>query len=171
MGKVKRMKNGQFQVRTEAEAIEALTRMEEFQAEVAELQREHGILELMEDATELKKAATAWAEKNLEGEDNRVDLGNGRWGTLIRGAEQVWVLTKTEAPKMAGVVPLRQVLKKKFKSPEEFKEIWKRATKTVANPEGIDALVSEGILTDDEIAPALIEKKRAPYLRMFGASE
>ena len=56
---------------------------------------------------------------------------------------------------------------KKQDALDQFSDIWSRVTRRVANPEGIDEIVGEGIVSLDEIKGAFVEKTKAPYLRGF----
>jgi hypothetical protein len=166
---LKILTNGQYVVKTKAQAVEALQMMETIKEEVAAIRKRHGMDDLEQDAVELKKAVTRYCTSN--GVD-RLDFTHDKshyHGTLIAGFDKKWVLTNEDlasAGQPQGAKPLRSILKRKFQA-EEFKRIWARATKRVVDPEGIDALVSEGVLSEHDVAPALVEKPRTPYLRIF----
>jgi hypothetical protein len=167
---LKILTNGQYVVKTKAQAIEALQMMETIKEEVAAIRKRHGMDDLEQDAVELKKAVTRYCTSN--GVD-RLDFTHDKshyHGTLIAGYDKKWLLTTDDlrsAGQPTGAKALRSILKRKFLNADEFKRVWSRATKRVADPEGIDALVSEGILSERDIAPALAEKPRTPYLRIF----
>jgi hypothetical protein len=173
---LKRLPNGQYDVTTEKQAKEALKVSQELTEEIAELQKEHGILEMMDDATELKKAVLRFAQTKGMRQINFP----GYHATLVEVpyASQI-VGTKDDLPEgdagfkthKDGVIPLRTIIFKKFKSKTKAKEIWKRATKRVVDSEAVDELVAEGILTVDEVAPAFIEKMKTPFLRVYKDAE
>lgn len=169
---LKMLSNGQYQVRTLKEAQEALQGMKNLQAEIEELMKEHGIDEMMQDATEMKKAATAYAVKNkLE----QIKC-KGFHATLIEQSYDTHFLAVDEDVREAQPTvdrPLKSVkaiLRKKFgpmTKGSKSLDIWKRVTKPVVDKAALDEVVGEGLLTVKEITPAFIEKKKAPYLRLF----
>ena len=67
------------------------------------------------------------------------------------------------------VIPPRKLFVKKFgKGTAEFKAAWKRATKPVADVPELEMMVGEDLLTVKELAKCYAEKKKTPYLRIFG---
>lgn len=163
---LKTNKNGSYTVTTKADAVKALKMMQERQEEVMRLQAEAGITELMQEATELKKAATAYVVANgIE----KLDLGD-HYATLRQdGYARQWIATKDDLEKLdapTGAIPLRTILKKSL-TPENFKEVWNRVTKRVVDADALQEAVDEGILDEEEIAPAFVEKTKAPYLRLY----
>jgi hypothetical protein len=169
---VKALKNGQYKISSKADAVKALKMMQERSDEAQELMRENGITELMQEAAELKKAATAYCVANgitkLDMDDSyaslREDAYDRRW--IARKID----LGELENPR--GAVPLYDILKDKFvrgrkKQPAKFKEIWNRVTKRVVDPDALQEVIDEGLLDEDEIAAAFVEKTKAPYLRIY----
>lgn len=167
---LKLLTNGQYVVKTKKQAVEALQMMETLKGEIAALRKEHGLDELEQDAVELKKAATRYlVENGVERLDFTHDVVNMH-GTLVAGFDKKWLLTNEDlqsAGQPTGAKSLRSILRKKFSDPADFKRVWARVTKRVVNPEGIDELVSEGAIDEDDVAPALVEKPRTPYLRIY----
>ena len=169
---LKRLKNGQFQVRNVQEAKEALIGSENLKAEVETLMREHGISEMMEDASEMKKAATAWAANT---DTQRIDLGTGRQGepyALLRkdkyGGKWIASSDDLDADTPAGAIPLIYILRQKFKNKTERSEIWNRVTKRSVDVDSLNRVVQEGVLSAEDIAPAFYEKEKAPFLIVYG---
>jgi hypothetical protein len=169
---LKRLKNGQFQVKNVEEAREALIGSENLKEEVQALMQEHGITEMMEDAAEMKKAATAWAANT---DTPRIDLGNGRQGepyALLRRDKYggTWIASSDDIDgnTPVSVIPLLYILRKKFKNKTERSEIWNRITKRTVDQDALDRVVREGLLTAEEIAPAFYEKEKAPFLIVYG---
>jgi hypothetical protein len=168
---LKRLKNGQYKVSNLAEAKEALEGVQNLAAEVESLMKEHGISEMMEDAAEMKKAATAWAANT---DTQRIDLGTGRKGqpyALLRRDKYggTWVATEEDlddAP--VSAVPLLTILRKKFKNRQERSEIWNRVTRRSVDPENLQRVVDEGLLSAEDIAPAFWEKEKTPFLIVYG---
>jgi hypothetical protein len=168
---LKMLDNGQYVVKTLAEAQEALAMMRELEAEIRTIQKEHGIDEMMQDATELKKAAQAYAvEKGLE----RIE-GDGFHGTLIsQSFDSHFIATDedlaNEEPAGRKLNSLRAIIRKKFgpyTKGSKSSQLWRRATKPVVDRTALDEIVAEGLLTVKEITPAFVEKKKSPYLRIF----
>jgi hypothetical protein len=165
---IPRLANGQYEVKSLKQAKEALLACKELDNSIMELQREHGITEMMEDASELKKAATRWADAN---DAERIDLGGGRYVGLRRDKYGgTWVADVDDLTESvpSTVVPLRRILKKKFKDAATFKEVWMRVTKRTVDSDALAQEVSAGILTAEEIAPAFFEKEKAAFLRFYG---
>ena len=170
---LKRNINGQYVLKTERDVKAALTLMEELSDGIAELEKEHGIDEMRMDATELKRAATQYAaEKELD----QISLSANHYYKLIQaGYDRRWILDKSELTEAGlasvdGHTTLRAAIRRVLKRNGEldsFSEIWSRVTKRVADPEGIDEIVGEGIVSMDEIKGAFVEKTKAPYLRGF----
>ena len=165
--------NGEYVLKNKTQLKSALLLMQELADDIEALRLKHGIQELEQDATELKKAATRYMEEN---EIDEVALEGGQYGKLVRGAyDRRWILSDdelTEAELADGARSLRRILKKKFKnSPDKFKQAYAFVSKRVADPEGIQEAVSEGLVTEKEIAPAFVEKEKRPYLRVFGERE
>lgn len=167
---LRRLKNGQYRVRNLAEAKEALQGSLNLKDEIEAVMKEHGITELMEDAAEMKKAATAWA---AETDTERIDLGKGRQGepyALLRRDKYggTWVVSEDDlenAP--VAAVPLIKILRKKFKDRTERSEILNRVTRRTIDAAGLERVVSEGLLTTEDVAPAFYEKEKAPFLMMI----
>lgn len=169
---LKRLQNGQYEVKTLKQAQEALKTMGELNASISELMEEHGITEMMADAAEMKKAATHWAANT---DTARIDLGNGRKGepyALLRRDKYggTWLATDdditNEAPPKA--VSLQWILRKKYRDKTTRSEIWNRITKRSVNQDGLKRVIDEGLLSDSEIAPAFYEKEKAPFLIVYG---
>lgn len=153
-------KNGTYVISSQADAVEALTLMEKKSAEVKKLMEKHGIEKRMQDATELKKAATNFmAMKNVEA----LELPIGKVAKLIQATKGMWIGTKDDLP---DDVSAREV--KTLKSLVS-KEIWMKLSRRVPDPAKIEEAVSEGLVEEDEIADAYLEKANAPYVRLFDA--
>lgn len=161
--KLKRNVNGTYTVKTKDDAKKALLLSNELRKEIEQIEEDQGLLELRQDATALKQAATQFlAAKGIDG----LDLGD-LYATLRRDAyARRWIATDEDlADAPEGAKSLRTILRKKFKSnPDKFKEIWRRITKPVAVAEEVQWLVDEGIVEEDEIAPAFVEKTKAPFV-------
>lgn len=166
---LKMLDNGQYVVKNAKQAKEALGAMRELQASIEEIEKENDLPEMRQDATEMKKAVQRWMEET-EADQLQCD---GYHATLIRGNyDGRWIGTDedlVDANSPDGAIPLRRILKKKFDK-AGAKEVWQRITKRVVDPDVLDEVVAEGILAADEVAPAYVEKTKAPYLRIFDES-
>lgn len=157
----KRLANGQYVISSKAEAVRAMTMVQNIQTEIAEIEKEHGIDEMKVDATELKKAATAYCDaKNIE----LLEMPEvGKIARLIRavGAKR-WIGTKEDIDDKtpAGVKPLRSLVDK---------ETWMKITTRIPDPVKIDEAIAEGVITAKAVAPAYIETTKAPYLGVYNA--
>jgi hypothetical protein len=170
---LKRHANGEYEIKSEAQAKSALKLMEELNDSIIELQKEHGIDEMMMDATELKKAVTRFA---VENEVDQITLSRNHYFKLIQaGYDRRWILDKAELTEAGlanadGHTTLRAAIRRRLKKDgalDTFTDVWARVTKRIANPEGIDEIVGEGIVSMDDIQGAFVEKTKAPYLRGF----
>jgi hypothetical protein len=162
-----RTQNGQYVIKSKPQLKAALVLMQELKDEISEAMKEHGIDEMQQDAVELKKAAEGYmTTKDID----EIQLTNGSYAKLIRGGyDRHWVLNDSEIPENApGVKSLRSILKKKFGGNTlGYKDAMRRITKRIPDAERIEEAVSEGLLTEKEIAPAFVEKEKKPYLRIF----
>jgi hypothetical protein len=163
--------NGTYTVKTKADAIKALKMMQERSEEAQALMKEHGINELMQEAAELKKAATAYCvAKRI----TKLDMDDSYAQLREDGYDRRWIATSSELASLdnpAGATPLRVILINKWKSqPDTFKVVWRRITKRVVDADALQEAVDEGIVTEDEIAPAFVEKHKSPYLRVYPKS-
>jgi hypothetical protein len=168
---VKANDNFTYTVTSKKDAVKALRMMQERQEEIARIERENGIPELRQEATELKKAATMFC---VARKISQLDMGDSYAQLREDGYDRRWIATRhdledVDAP---GAVPLRTILQRALggKS-EEFKAAWNRITKRVIDADALQEIVDEGIVDEDEIAPAFVEKKRAPYLRIYSKGE
>lgn len=163
--------NGTYEVKSLKDAKQALEGMMALDAEIRELMEEHGISEMMQDATEMKKAAQAYCvAKGIE----RVEMGDVHFTLVKQAYDSRFIATEAdltgEEPVDRKVVPLRQIIRKKFGpfgKGKKASEIWKRITKPVVVKEALDEVVAEGLLSVDDISPSFVEKQKAPYLRKF----
>lgn len=150
---LKRNKNGTFTVKTKAEAEEALTELDRIQTEIGPK---------MIEAAELKKAATAFAEKK------NVDVVqlDGAYYRLITRNTRMWIATDDDMPQgvKGGAKSLQSIVKgiKIGKKP-----LWQLITKRVPDPELIDEAVRQGWISEKKIGKAFIEKPQNPFLQRY----
>jgi hypothetical protein len=165
---VKALKNGQYKISSKADAVKALKMMQERSEEAQELMRENGITELMQEAAELKKAATAYCVDNGI---TKLDMGDSYASLREDAYDRRWIATIDDFADMgtpAGAIPLRTILRDRWrKKPDKLKEIWNRVTKRVVDPDALQEVIDEGLLDEDEISAAFVEKTKAPYLRIY----
>lgn len=169
---VKVNSNGSYTVTSKEGAVKALKMMNERSEEAQALMAEHGISELMQEATELKKAATAFCvAKGVE----KLDLGD-QYATLREdGYDRRWILDDdeiTDESLPVGVVSLHSIIVAKYGNELKVKgskarKLWMKITKRVVDAEALQEAVDRGDLDEDEIEPAFVEKKKAPYLRLY----
>jgi hypothetical protein len=170
---LKQKADGTFEIRDEDEAVRALVMMTRIADEITEIEKEHGIDEMRQDAIELKKAATDFCiSQGFE----RLDLPDGRWATLVESTqERTFVSTRDEMDENTPsyVVPLDEIVGDRTVSIKRGGKIrklklWNLLTRRVVDREKIEMAVGRNWLTVDEIAPSYYEKHRRPYLRIFG---
>ncbi len=149
-------KKKQIQIKSAADAQAALERMEEIQDEVEPL---------MKEATEIKKAVTAFAvKKKLD-----VIQIDGAYYRQINRSTRMWVAEPGEMPSaIPGAKSLKEICKgKKVKIKGKLVPLWNLITKRVPDPAAIDKAVNEGWIKEKEISKAYIEKPQAPFLQRF----
>lgn len=134
-----------------------------------ELKQEHGISELEDEISEGKKVLAA-----VMGEHKLAQIeGEGFHATLIKAVKaRYWILTDDdEIPVGYKAKSLKSIIRKKhgpFSKGSISQRLWTRyVTKRVADPEGIERAVAEGLLTQKEVAAAYIEEEKQPYVRIF----
>lgn len=172
---LKPTKSGEYHIKTLKEAKEALVLFQSIKGELDEIREREGMAEMEQDGVELKKAVTRFA---VSTKTERIDFDDGVHATLVSqfyGAE--YIATVDEIPaslpeNRKKVVPLQTIIEKKFKSKIDEKgskarKVWMKITKRVVDKEAIDQLVAEGVFKVDDLAPAFVEKEKAPYLRIF----
>jgi hypothetical protein len=169
--------NGTFTVGSEMGAVSALQRMERLNEKISQIQQKYGIHEMMAEASALKKAATEFAiRESLESgsEDYAIEIDDDHYARLIRqGYDRRWLADEVDLqdptiPRKAK--PISSIIKKKFGSftkGSEARKVWMRVTRRVVDPEALQEVIDEGILSEDEVAPALVQKLKSPYLRVF----
>lgn len=171
---LKRDKAGRYIVKTVKDATEALMLMQTLKKEIEELEEEHGIGDMRTDAVEAKKAAEAFmVDKQMD----VINLPDGSYGRLRQdGYNRRWILEDDELPSGSKAKSLRKLIKRSLKKrykgkdrqqKEAFKEIWSRVTKRVADTEGIDEVIAEGLLEETEISDAFVEDKKKPFLMVY----
>lgn len=167
---LKRTKNGEYVLSSQKQVISALTLMADLADEITELEEEHGIREMKQDAVELKKAADRYM---IENGISEIDLKDGRMAKVVESAhDRHWVLLddELEDDPIPGAKSLRSILKKKFKGDKEaFKNIMARVSKRIADPDGIQEAIADGTLNENEIEAAFVEKEKKPYVRVYGS--
>lgn len=152
---LKRTKNGKFTIKTKAEAQEALQRVVEIEEQISPL---------MNEATALKTAATEYAVgKKLD-----VIQLDGVYFRQITRYNRFWVGTEDDLPAQvemrSGVKSLYSIVRGKK---HNGKPLWQLITKRVPDPDAISDAVGKGWLSEDEIAPAFVEKPQKPFLQKY----
>lgn len=153
---LKRTKSGKFTIKTKAEAQEALQRVVEIEEQISPL---------MNEATALKQAATEYAVgKKLD-----VIQLDGVYFRQITRYNRFWIGTEEDLPAQAemrsGVKSLQSIVKG-MKMPNG-KPLWQFVTKRVPDPDRISEAVGMGWVTEDEVAPAFVEKPQKPFLQKY----
>lgn len=146
----------------------ALVQVAKWKDEIDRLSQEAGIPALEEKASALKKLATDYAVKE---EIERVDFAPGIHGTLIQqffDGRFVGTEEDIRGDERDGVIPLRQIIRKKFKGDAaKVKEVWMACTKRIVDKDAVEEVISKGVLTVEEVTPAYTERAKQPYFRIF----
>lgn len=138
-----------------AEALAALRRVDEINAEIADL-----ILE----RDELKNAATKYAV--VKGVS--VFQLDGRYWRRMQRYTSKWIGRRNEVPvdvKLpSSFKPLFEICQGRVAN---GKPLWNLVTKRVPDPEKINEAVGKGWITQQEVEKAFIEIPQKPYLQRF----
>lgn len=150
---LKKTKSGQYVVKTKADAIEALEKLEEINKKMEPL---------VIEATELKKAATAYAN------DKKLDVIQlaGRYWRLVTRYTRMWVGMPDDMPDNISdrAISLYEICKGKK---AEGKPLWQLVTKRVPDPDKINEAVGKGWIKEKEVQKAFIEKPQQPFLQRY----
>ena len=144
------------QIKTKADALKALQRVDEIQAEIGPK---------MAEATELKRAATEFAKgKNMD--VLQLDTAYYR---LVERSSRMWVATDDDLPPgVKGAKSLRSICKGiSVKVKGKKVPLWQLITKRVPDPELIDEAVKKGWISEKEISKAYIEKPQSPFMQRY----
>jgi hypothetical protein len=148
---LKKNKDGTFQIKTVADATEAVARAREYKAEIKDI---------MNDTTELSRAAARFLhEKGI----SEVELEDGSTVKVVQRHNRFWAATDDDVPDGIGARSLRSIIGDRKTG--KGKKVWNFITKRVIDEDKLDIAVGRGYITEDEIAPALIEKPQSPYLQ------
>jgi hypothetical protein len=168
-------KNGTYTIKTAEEARTAFKLHLKREEQIAKKMSEAGIVKLMDESKELKKAAS---EFQIKKKLDRIELPDGRYAKrVVGGYDKRFIATDDELEAELGSFPdgarsLESILTEKFASkPKRRAKIWARVTKTTVDKTALDAVVSEGLLSAEELAPAFVEKEKQPYVRIYGSGE
>jgi hypothetical protein len=168
---LKVLDNGYVEIKTQKDALAALQAFRDLKSEIDQVKEESGLNELEKDAMAYKAAVQNFM---ISKELDQLQ-GDGFHGTLVKGhGSSRWItdegdLTGDEAD---HAMSLRVIIEEKFgekvtKPKSKARRLWLKITKRIADTDAIEEAVNDGELTVDEIAPAFVEKDRAPYLRIF----
>ena len=154
---LKRYKNGTFEITSLKQVREAYKRMQEYSKAVQELEKEHNIDELRQDATNLKLSADSFLIKSNKDHLEIPEIG--KRATVVRGHDGSWVETKADLNAASTATKsLRSIV---------GKEIWLKITKRVVDPDKLAEAVATGLVDEDEISAAYDERPRKPYVRLY----
>jgi hypothetical protein len=131
------------------------------QDEIAEIERQSGLLDKREQVKVMRSSLTAYM---VETDTSRIEAGPGKHARLIEAtAERVWIAEDDDVPVDP---PGKRSLKSIFD-----KATFLMLTKRVADPEKILEAVEEGLVATEDLAPAYYERMKAPYIRVFNAEQ
>lgn len=161
---------GVGEVKSQKDAAKMLRELLKVEAEISRRINEAGIPELSDTSAKLKTAVTDWAvATNTE----RIEIDDGHHATLISqfyDARFVGTADDISGDEQTGVIPLRNLLRKKF-GKERGKQIWTSVTRRYVDKDLLEEVIADGILTVDDVAPCYVEKAKKPYLRVFTTGE
>jgi len=160
---LKRYKNGTFEITSMKQAKEAYALMQELSDSILELEKEHGISEMRQDANNLKLSADSFLIKSAK--DDIVIEDIGKRAKVIRVFDGQWIETKEDLRRISapsGARSLRSIV---------GKDLWKKITKRTLDPEKLMEAVATGRINEDEIAVAYHQEPRKPYVRLYEDSD
>lgn len=152
------------------QAAKALKQHMDIEAEISHRIEDAGIHELTSRSQEIKAAVTEWA---VESETARIEIDDAHHATLIAqfyDSRFIGTAEDLRGDEKAGVIPLRTILRKKL-GKVRSKEIWMQVTRRHVDRDLLEEVISEGIISVDDVAPAFVEKEKKPYLRVFTTGE
>lgn len=163
--------NGYIKIGTKKDAIQALENLRDLKAELVEVKAEAGIDDLEKDIV----AYSAGIRDFMVGKNIDQLQGEGFHGTLVKGSGGTrWITTDDDlsGDEIGTVQSLQTIIEKKFKSGIDEKgskarKVWMKITKRVLDKEALDVAVDAGILKTEDVASAMVEISRAPYVRIF----
>lgn len=160
-------------ITTKAEAESAVEKLHELQTELAALRKEHGIVKLENEIDRHKSAIVAFAVKNKM----KTIPADGVYANIVEQTFDKRVIATDEelAEVMETISPeddrertsLYRIIFGKFNQKMAL-SVWNACTRPVVHMPGLDDAVASGLLTVDEIQPAYHERKKAPYVRLYG---
>lgn len=168
--------NCELLIRNDKEAQKAVEAAGRLVEQIDKLRRESGLVEKEAAYEALRAALKGWQDYNTEKQD-RDDVRSGSWKSLlIRPTKRFFWLSHSEKLpelppesqaeiKSGAIIPISQIVVEKFGN-SGVSAIMERITKRVLDPEGLDQVVKEGLLSADDIEPALIEYPSTPYVKI-----
>jgi hypothetical protein len=157
-------RNGTYTITSTAGLRDALTEFVDTETEIEVLMEQ--IKPLQRKAVELKKAATYFAD------ERKIDAipMDGFYFRLIRRHERFWVGTRADMPKGAPkkAKPLKDIVAGRYvKRGGKKVSLWNFLTRRIPDAEKINDAINEGLISEEELAPAYLERPQAPYLRKY----
>ena len=149
---LKRMENGQFEIRTMADAKEAMNLRDEFMDEIDK----SGIVDIQNDVTEISRAIGRFMSG--KGVDEIVDKKTNRRAVLIQRFNRKWIATRKEL-KSEGIdgKALQDLVDK---------DVFMKITKRVVDSAALDEAVREGLVEESVISEAFVETPQQPFVRV-----
>jgi hypothetical protein len=144
-------------------AVEAAGKLQD---EIAEIRAENNLAMLEAELENLRKSLRDYQNEN---DDDDVVAG-GYVSHLTQRRKAFWVWDKRDIPENIvfedDVVPLRDVLRRKFRDLKKRNKIINRVTVRMVVPEKLDELVREGLLKADDIQDSLAEYVETSYVQV-----
>lgn len=160
-------------MKPETKAERLLAKRVQLENEIMDIKRKAGLLKLETALEKVKEELLSVMTENkfeqVQGKGYHATLVKQSYGSMLLATMDDF-LALDEIPADRAVTPLRSIIRKKygkFSKGSKSSEIWKRITKPVVVPDKLEEVVSEGLLSVDEIAPAYVDKQKKPYARVF----
>jgi hypothetical protein len=159
--KLRKNPDGEYVVSNSKEASHLFEHFVKVNLDLEVAKLKYGIKELEEDKKKSSKALATFLANN-----NRKVIKNPEMiGEVVERTKKFWVWDTNDIPDgVEGVKPLRKILKLKFRKKDKYTMVVNAVTKRVIDPEGIQELINEKILSWKDVEPALVTYVDARYI-------
>ena len=162
---LKRNKNGTYTIKTLADTKRALELGHEIK---------RGIHDDMVQSTELVKAATAFfteTDEGIEAIENGLELDDGSEAKVVQRYTRFWIGTDDDMPDdpPREARSLKSLCgKRKIERKGKTISLWNFLTRRVPDAERIENAINLGLISEEDVAPAFVEKPQKPFIQVSG---
>lgn len=153
-------------IRDTADALKAVKAAGELQQEISEIRVEHELDVLEADYEKYRKSLRDFQKEN---ELDEISSG-GFVSGLVNRTKSFWVWRLADIPENItlddDIVPLQNVVKKRYRKLKERTKITAKITKRVVMPSALDDAVKAGLFTAEDIQNSLAEYIETSYVQI-----